>query len=155
MSAIKWTPKLLAECRNATGVVFGMMSADARWAIQSERTEHKTVETWSASSNGWDNFGFGTCETCRAYRLSPSYTPPELEEKPWVDVPVRAIGTELRYCIDGRAYPISTAVNHSEFVGYVYASGLRDLICRISRMAPDEGPAVYPVAVRFWKGDAK
>ena len=85
---INWTPELLAECRNERGVVFGMMSADARLAIQSKRTEHNTVETWSAASNGWSNFGFGTCEMQRAYRISPSYVPPELEMKKWVDVPV-------------------------------------------------------------------
>lgn len=45
---INWTPELLAECRNEKGVVFGMMSDEARMALRANR-EH--AERFM--SDGW------------------------------------------------------------------------------------------------------
>lgn len=148
---INWTPELLAEVRNEKGVVLGMMSDAAKMALRANR-EHaerfmsdgwlgRTVdESWHVDSRHF------------AYRLSPSYTPPELA-KPYVDCPVMVC--------DGCAYSftrhnevsqwdLSDAVDFADFAGFVYEGGAVCAACRLPDLK--EGPFAAPIAVRFWIG---
>ena len=166
MSAIKWTKELLAEVRNENGVVFGMMSEEARVALHDVRrsqgyvsAEECRVECFSHSHDWVRIWGpFNDLSPHRAYRLSPSYTPPELEEKPWVDVPVTV--NERNLCVYKSPYSppyeftVECAQANKTFIGYVYANGACSTQPRIDNLSGD-GPAEAPVAVRFWKGDAK
>lgn len=157
---INWTPELLAECRNEKGVVLGMMSDAARMALRENR-EH--AERFM--SDGW--MGRPSDESWHvdskhyAYRISPSYVPPELEPKKWVDVPVGKNGTGMRLLTfnhpreSGVSRSIVEALKFSDFMCYVYADGgismtPRNFHDNIAKAI--NGPAEAPVAVRFWTG---
>ena len=170
MSAIRWTNELLAECRNEKGIVFGMMSEEAREALHEVRrsqgyvgSEECRVECFSHSHDWVRIWGpFNDLSPHRAYRLSPYYTPPELEEKPLVDVPVRKSGDDiLLYRTPlGNDKQLVTAQSCISFIGYVYANGSVSHVsprrpCVIGIDGKELGPAEAPVAVRFWKGCAK
>ena len=150
--SIKWTKELLEECRNERGVVFGMMSEAAQCALQEVRNIHDSVETWSSFCNGWTNFGHGTCEKFRAFRLRHDWTPPELKGKQWVDVPVResSDGIYLYTITLENEKQIVSALSQPNFMGFVYADGMVTVFPR--RDSFDCGIAMAPVAVRFWTG---
>ena len=153
---INWTPELLAEVRNEKGVVLGMMSEAARRALiankdhaetyfrSREWTDIKNVEIWPIDS--WNH----------AYRLSPSYTPPELAPKPYVDCPVCKFG-EGKHLLSFSHYretsvvrSIVEAVKFADFAGFVFASGA---VCVNVRLpSGNGGPFDAPIAVRFWTG---
>lgn len=149
---INWTPELLAECRNEKGVVLGMMSEDAKKALRANR-EH--AERFM--SDGW--LGRPVDESWHvdsghfAYRLSPSYTPPELAPKPYVDCLVFSNGRELfmyKSPYSEWSYTIECAQANKKFIGYVYADKM--VSCHPRRDDFDCGIALAPVAVRFWTG---
>jgi hypothetical protein len=150
---INWTPELLAECRNEKGVVLGMMSEEARRALiankdhaetyfrSREWTDIKNVEIWPIDS--WHH----------AYRLSPSYTPPELEPKPYVDCPVMVCnGCAYSFIRNNEVsqWYLSDAVDFADFAGFVYEGGAVCTACRLPGLK--EGPFSAPIAVRFWTG---
>ena len=148
---INWTPELLAEVRNEKGVVLGMMSDEARMALRANR-EH--AERFM--SDGW--IGRPVDESWHidsrhfAYRLSPSYTPPELEPKPYVDCPVKLTASRAYFFIrhDGGRWELSDAVDFADFAGFVYDGGAVCTACRLPGLK--EGPFSAPIAVRFWTG---
>lgn len=148
MRAIKWTKELLEECRNEKGVVLGFMSKDAQEIIQQSETEHLLHFTTS----GWYSISSVKGARCDyfAYRLSPSYTPPELIPKKWVDTSIRKTEDDiLLYRTPlGNEKQLVTALSCISFMAYVYADGSLDILPR--RLKAD-GPSEIPVAVRFWK----
>lgn len=156
MSAIKWTKELLEECRNDRGVVFGMMSKEAQEAIASVHHIHREFYFHC----GWDDDP--TTDTCagNAFRLRPDWTPPELEERPFVDVPVRKSNDDvLLYRTPiGNDKQLVTAASCVNFAGYVYANtdtGTTS-VCSSVRLpsgTSDGGRFEAPVAVRFWKAE--
>ena len=149
---INWTPELLAEVRNEKGVVLGMMSEEARRALIANKDHAETylrfrewkdiknVEIWPIDS--WHH----------AYRLSPSYTPPELAPKPYVDCPVKSKqGNAYSFNRqDGGHWDLSDAVDFADFAGYVYADKM--VSCHPRRDNFDCRIAIAPIAVRFWTG---
>lgn len=153
MSAIKWTKELLAECRNDKGVVFGMMSEEAKKAIAS--LNHQKGERQYHTGNGWELDLHSVVSKCVALRVTPSYTPPELEEKKWVDVPVTVNPRNLLMYktpnpLADYEFTIECAAASKSFMGYVYADGMVTVFPR--RDDFDCGIATAPVAVRFWNG---
>lgn len=149
--AIKWTPELLAEVRNEKGVVFGKMSVDARRAIISAMICGKELVF---DGSEWIGNATGELLACQAYCLRPDWTPPELQEKPWVDVPVFVnernmlmFKSPINPAYD---FTIECAQAGKSFMGYVYADGTLD--DRARRMGNGTAPCESPVAVRFWTG---
>lgn len=149
---INWTPELLAECRNEKGVVLGMMSKGAQVALK-----NLTGHTLLFSCEGYWKHGNWDCSSEeRAYRLSPSYTPPELAPKPYVDCPVWKFG-EGKHLLSFSHYretlvvrSIVEAVKFADFAGYVFPGGTVCINCRLP--SGNGGPFDAPIAVRFWTG---
>ena len=145
---INWTPELLAEVRNEKGVVLGMMSEEARRAIISNMWN---VPRYSMEGF-WKSGNWRVDELNSAYRLSPSYTPPELAPKPYVDCPVKLTASRAYFFNrhDGGRWELSDAVDFADFAGFVYEGGAVCTACRLSGLK--EGPFSAPIAVRFWTG---
>ena len=159
MSEIKWTKELLEECRNERGGVFALMSKAAQNAICAVRRLTPENVEWFLGAC-WDACGGAVgCCSLNVYRLRPDWTPPELQEKPWVDIPVRKSNDDiLLYRTPlGNEMQLVTALSCISFAGFVYVNndGSESVCSSVRLPSGKDGPFSAPVAVRFWKECAK
>ena len=154
--SVKWTKELLEECRNERGVVLGMMSDAARDALISIGCEKRE---FYSGTKGWTSDPTPKTNNSIAVRLSRFYTPPELEENQFVDVPVRRSEEDvLLYRTPlGNEKQLVTASSCASFAGFVYANDdATQSVCSSVRLpSGKKGPFSEPIAVRFWKVGAK